>query len=162
MKLVEANKMKGAIDIGVYHGGTTIGLSEVLERGPIVGIDIIDPIIDVGKVKKRFHYVQASSYELSTVKKVRAFASQVQVLFIDGQHGYKNVKRDFAYYLPMVDVNKGIIALHDILTDRPWFGVKKLWGEIVEAHGRAHTMEICAQPHTWGGIGVLFFGDVLR
>lgn len=59
---------------------------------------------------------------------------QVDFLFIDGDHTYEGVKRDFELYSPLVREG-GIIALHDIALNEPkWVeaGVEvcKLWGEI--------------------------------
>jgi hypothetical protein len=52
-------------------------------------------------------------------------------LFIDGDHSYEGVKKDFNMYGPLVK-DGGIIAFHDI-TPYPFnlsIGVSKFWQEI--------------------------------
>jgi len=49
------------------------------------------------------------------------------LLFIDGNHTYEAVKRDWELYSPLAS---WIVAIHDILW--PQLGVKKFWSELCE------------------------------
>jgi len=51
----------------------------------------------------------------------------INALFIDADHAYESVKKDFEIYEPLV---KNIIAFHDIRT--VGFGVIKYWPELLE------------------------------
>ncbi len=53
----------------------------------------------------------------------------IDLLHIDGRHGYGDVKRDFESWLPKMS-EKGFVLLHDIEERGPDFGVWKLWEEI--------------------------------
>ena len=73
------------------------------------------------------------------------------MVFIDGDHRYKGVKRDYSGY---GSFSKDIIAFHDIV-DSPRHRkagsyVYKLWGEIV-----GEKQEII-YGGKWAGIGILY------
>ena len=78
-------------------------------------------------------------------------------LFIDADHSYDSVRRDWDNYSPMVN-SGGIIALHDII-ERPGYGVSQLWAELKSVPG-TRWMEVCqtVEPtnETRHGIGVIF------
>jgi predicted O-methyltransferase YrrM len=79
----------------------------------------------------------------------------LDVLFIDGDHTYEGVKRDFLMYKPLVR-NGGLIALHDIVPhpSHPDVKVDIFWKELKQ---QFPTREIVADwKQGWGGIGVVF------
>ena len=49
------------------------------------------------------------------------------ILFIDGDHSYEGVKKDFEMYVPLVK-DRGLILMHDITNAHE--GVPKFWEEI--------------------------------
>jgi len=61
---------------------------------------------------------------LGTLKKMLN-GRPVNLLFIDGDHNYEAVKRDYELYAPLVE---NIIALHDISS--PKHGVRIFWKEL--------------------------------
>ncbi len=74
----------------------------------------------------------------------------IDVLFIDADHTYEGVKRDFLMYAPMV-ANEGAVVLHDVSPhpNHPGVGVQRFWQEI-----GGDKEEILLPPDHWGGIGV--------
>jgi predicted O-methyltransferase YrrM len=74
----------------------------------------------------------------------------VDFLFIDGDHGYDGVRRDFELWSPLVR-SGGLIAFHDIEPDQP-HGVPQLWSELRQ---RFATEERIAANRPRYGIGVL-------
>jgi predicted O-methyltransferase YrrM len=89
--------------------------------------------------------------------------NKVDFLFIDGDHSYEGVKKDFEMYSPLVKKG-GIIVFHDIVPDYytrygiktgSWAGeVYKFWNEIKEKY---ENLEIVKDREQNGfGIGVLF------
>lgn len=72
-------------------------------------------------------------------------------LFIDGDHSYEGVKRDYEMYSRLVRKG-GLIAFHDICEHPVESGceVKKFWDELV-----GEKEEFISEPKTWGGIGVI-------
>jgi predicted O-methyltransferase YrrM len=79
----------------------------------------------------------------------------VDFLFIDGDHTYEGVRRDFEMYSPLVREG-GIIAFHDIVPGPPENvgGVPEFWNKIKT---RYRHLEIVRD---WGqggfGIGVIY------
>ena len=89
---------------------------------------------------------------LSLVRKTLADKS-VDVLFIDGDHTYEGVKRDFELYSPLVK-SPGLVAFHDItpnLLDKE-VEVPKFWNEI----RRNYRHEEIVFEGDEAGIGVLY------
>jgi len=69
------------------------------------------------------------------------------LLMIDGDHSYTQVKKDFTNFYPHVRTG-GLIIFHDInVPSAP--GVKKLWTELKPNH------KIEAELLTWPGLGVI-------
>ena len=76
-------------------------------------------------------------------------------LFIDGDHSYEGVKRDFADYAPLVRPG-GLIAFHDIVPGGPGKhgdpgGVPIFWREL--AVSRVDATEL-VEDWDWGSCGV--------
>lgn len=79
-------------------------------------------------------------------------------LFIDGDHTYEGVKRDFEMYFPLVRKG-GIIAFHDICKHPLGSDcqVEYLWERLRQSY---YCKEIVENPKQgWGGIGVLHVPD---
>lgn len=105
---------------------------------------------------------------LHTIEKYRM--NKLDFLFIDGDHTYEGVKRDFEMYSPFVKKG-GIIAFHDIKNTQKHrdrrVEVAKLWNEITDLKLPKHPnkcsyggrtfefVEFVDNSEDWGGIGVL-------
>lgn len=76
----------------------------------------------------------------------------VDLLHIDGRHGYEDATADYEEWRSSV-AGGGIILFHDIAEKERGFGVWRLWDEIAE-QGRSFTFE---HGH---GLGVLAVGEV--
>jgi len=81
--------------------------------------------------------------------------NKVDFLFIDGDHSYEGVKKDFEMYSPLVKKG-GIIAFHDIVPHPPETRceVNKFYNEIKYDYRHIEIVRDWAQK--WAGIGVLF------
>jgi predicted O-methyltransferase YrrM len=66
--------------------------------------------------KQRIRLLRADSHEARTLEAARAALERrpVDVLFIDGDHTYEGVRRDFEMYKSLVR-DGGVIAFHDIV-----------------------------------------------
>ena len=56
----------------------------------------------------------------------------IDVLHVDGRHGYDDVAEDFELYRPKLS-NKGIVLFHDTFEFQPGFGVHQFWNEMSHA-----------------------------
>ena len=78
---------------------------------------------------------------------------QIDFLFIDGDHTYEGVKRDYEMYSPLVRKG-GIVAFHDIGQNEQG-GVHHVWNDVVKPKHK-NTKELCFEPNSEKGIGVAY------
>jgi len=93
----------------------------------------------------------------------KVFSDGLDLLFLDGDHSYEGVKRDFLLYGPMVRPG-GVIAFHDIVEDNQtrygvitggWSGgVPRFWNEVKAQHEHVEFVKDADQDGY--GIGVVF------
>lgn len=76
----------------------------------------------------------------------------VEFLFVDGDHSYDGVRRDWELYSELVAPG-GLVAFHDISESNPMCGVGDLWADLKE---QFETWEFVDDADSmWNGIGVL-------
>lgn len=174
---LESRKPHHVLEIGTLKGGTA-ALWHGIATGHVVTIDLPNGRFggaDHGynaaavatrnaQLEKWFPRIRCltldSHAEDSPLLAAQAFVEeyesrleQIDFLFIDGDHTYEGVKRDFEMYSPLVRAG-GIIAFHDIL-DTPVHraagcDVARFWRELPP-----HKAEFSVNG-PWGGIGVTF------
>jgi predicted O-methyltransferase YrrM len=102
------------------------------------------------------HLVRGDSHDPGTVARIRRLLiSSVDFLFIDGDHSYHGVRRDYELYSPLVKPG-GIIAFHDIVPAAPdrVGEVPRFWAELRRAYSDSvEYVESWSQPGY--GIGVI-------
>ena len=96
------------------------------------------------------------SHKIDTLNEIRSIlkGQKLDFLFIDGDHTYTGVKKDFEMYSPLVREG-GIIAFHDIVESKfdKKIEVSKFWNEIKSNY---EYREIISEPNQDGaGIGVI-------
>lgn len=132
------------VEIGVLNGQTTKILLENT-RAHVYGIDPIIPdsmdknligneykINDLLKKYSNFTFIKDYSFNV-----IKTWSQKIDYLFIDGDHNYDAVKRDFEEWYPFVK-NNGVISLHDSAANRKgphwWPGPSKLADELIFSH----------------------------
>lgn len=168
MKVVEGINPQAVVEIGTGAGGTLFLLTRVSKPDAvIVTIDLPASAVGIGYPKwketlyssfardsQRINLVRGNSHEGSTLAAVKEGLGhrQVDVLFIDGDHTYEGVKKDFDLYSPLVRKG-GIVAFHDIVPHhiRRDIRVPEFWKEVRE---RYEHVEIVKETHR-NGIGIL-------
>ncbi len=82
---------------------------------------------------------------------LRLAGRPIDFLYIDGDHTYEGVRSDFEMYSPLVR-SGGLIAFHDIATQKAGCGVHRLWAELRD---RYRSEEWVASSSTKGN-GLLY------
>lgn len=152
------------VEIGVRHGGTSALWHELLAASVVVGIDRIghdsyrEPefsqrAVDMMAEFPRYSFVRGNSQDESTLQKVRGLITPpVGFLFIDGDHSYQGVRRDFDLWTQLMAPG-GIVAFHDIVDGpRTGGGVHRFWNEL---HYDQKVTFLTDPPADWGGIGAV-------
>ena len=162
------------VEIGTHRGGSFYAFCKVADpHATVVSIDLpgglfgggydedeLRSMRGYGLSGQSLHFLALDSNEASTCDAVAELLNgrRIGFLFIDGDHRYEGVRRDFELYSPLV-VADGLIAFHDILphAQAPLCQVNVFWDEI--KHGYRH-MELVDPDEDWGvgqwgGIGVL-------
>ncbi len=170
IKIIKNKKPKTVIEIGTAQGGTLFLISKAIpEDSLIVSIDLPGGSFGYGypkikmrlyksfsRPKQKLHLIRADSHKLNTLNKVKKILNNrtVDLLFIDGDHTYDGVKKDFEMYSPLVN-NTGIIGFHDIVISkkRSNVGVNDFWIEIKKNYEYEEIVENWKQLRC--GIGIL-------
>jgi predicted O-methyltransferase YrrM len=143
---VQSLEPKRVCEIGTSSGGTLYLFTRVAHEGAtIVSIDIVTPPhtrharAKLARGRQSVRSLEGDSQDPAMVERLRRElgGAPLDFLFIDGDHSYGGVKRDFELYSPLVRPG-GLIALHDISPDTgapggPISGdVPRFWAELRE------------------------------
>jgi predicted O-methyltransferase YrrM len=174
VRLVQEAKPARVMEIGTAKGATLLSWCRIASK-QVISVDLEHGIHGGGypAVKQRLYrefihgredvrldLFQENSQILATRQRVEAVlgGAKLDVLFIDGDHSYEGVKKDFDLWSPLVRPG-GIILFHDILphTQVAHCEVDRLWNEL-KAHYR--YQEFIHDPKQgWAGIGAVFMPE---
>lgn len=171
LKILNKMKPKVVLEIGTANGGSLFLFSRVAANdATIISIDLPGgnfgggyevwriPLYNAFKSQKqKLYLIRENSHSDITLEKIKRILNgrKIDFLFIDGDHSYEGVKKDFNMYSNLVK-DGGIIALHDIVsqTSDPECQVRIFWNEIKHKYKTKEIIYSKTQP--WGGIGVIF------
>ena len=175
LEIIRKTKPKVILEIGTAKGGTLFLFAQI--AGPdaiVISIDLpggrfggghpkwMTPIFkSFFKENQELYLIRRDSHDPLTLNIVKSILADrlVDFLFIDGDHTYEGVKKDFEMYSPLVR-RGGIIAFHDIVPhDRVHdphgaVGVPRFWNEIKHSYKYLEIVKDWNQG--WAGIGVLY------
>jgi predicted O-methyltransferase YrrM len=132
------------VEIGVAKGDNALSILEVL---PIKKLYLIDPYEEYVQdgflvteykncfsiaIEKLSKYEQACFIKKTSEEAVKDIKEQLDFVYIDGNHQYEYVKKDIAFYYPLVKQG-GILGGHDYVAHH---GVTRAVDEFAEQHGR--------------------------
>jgi len=166
LERVEQLQPRTIVEIGTDEGGTLFLWTRVAAPDALLVAVDIRPLGILGRFsayaivrrglarrRQRVELVMpVDSRDPETVERVRRLTNgrPVDFLFIDADHSYGSVKRDFELWSPLVRPG-GIVAFHDVKPDYKG-GVPVFWAELRE---RFETEERIATAEFSYGIGVL-------
>lgn len=179
LKLADGEPIKNMVEVGSARGGTFWAFAQLAQDDALVAsVDIPagSPLdvrggVDVytGRDRERFRrfaketqrvkLIDANSQLQSTVDKLldTLGSEKIDVLFIDADHRYEGVKRDFELYSPLVREG-GLIAFHDVIVQNDTrSGVHILWRELRQRYAESHEWvgTDAWGLGNWGGIGAV-------
>jgi len=165
--LIDAARPRTVLELGTHNGFSFFAMAEAARR---LGLPTVLTAIDswVGDDQAGF-YGEEVFHEVTAIAErdypgatrlIRAYfadaADQIEdrsidLLHIDGRHGYDDVLADFETYRGKLS-DRGVVIFHDTHEFQPTFGVHRLWGELAPT---APSFEF----HHGHGLGVLAIGS---
>ena len=155
LKIFKEHNPKYILEIGTANGGTLFSYCKLArEDAIIISVDLPKGLYGGGypdwkipiyqafkKPNQKLYLLREDSHQKEALEKVKEIlnGNQLDFLFIDGDHSYEGVKKDFEMYSPLVR-KEGIIAFHDInpsmgTVEKSPVGVSILWNEIKNRFG---------------------------
>jgi len=172
LEIVAELKPKVVLEIGTAGGGTLFLLTRVADpEAKIISIDLPGGPFGGGYPKwktplyksfskegQKIYLVRRDSHDpqiLEEVKRRILGSEKIDFLFIDGDHTYEGVKKDFEMYCKLVRKG-GLMAFHDIVPGPPENvgGVPKFWNEI--KHNFDYREIVSEWKQGGCGIGVVY------
>lgn len=166
--LVDVLRPERIVELGTHYGYSCFVFAEAVKR---LGLDATVDAVDswegddhAGRYGQEvYDYVRsvAESDYPDSVRLVRGWFREARPLFeeasvdllhIDGRHGYDDALADYTDWRSTVR-DGGVILFHDIAERDNGFGVWRLWEELAEP-GRSFTF------HHGHGLGVLAIGEI--
>lgn len=181
--ILQATPPKRSLEIGTNYGGTLFLLCSLSPPdAEIISIDLPCGPFGGGYPRRKvplfrkfirgdqkLHLLRADSHSPQTKQRVVRIlrGEKLDYLFIDADHTYAGVQRDFEMYSPLVR-SGGIVAFHDIVTyrDETKCHVKQFWDEIKGRYKHFEIVEkaldgampvaVTRAPLETAGLGILF------
>ncbi|MEO6695005.1 MAG: class I SAM-dependent methyltransferase [Ignavibacteria bacterium] len=143
---VVKHKPKVIAEIGTWNGGTFYVWTRINPQAKkIISIDLPDGQFGGGYDSKRIkffkefaydrdasqlYFIRGDSKAKTTTDELEKILNgdKIDFLYIDGDHTYEGIKKDFEIYLNFLS-NDGLIGFHDINTHKDGYGVVKFWNE---------------------------------
>jgi len=182
-KILQAFAPKRSLEIGTNYGGTLFLLCTLSPPdAKIISLDLPSGPFGGGYPRRKIplfrrfpragqqlQLIRADSHSSETKERVLQIldGEQLDYLFLDGDHTYSGVQRDFQMYAPLLR-SGGIVAFHDITTykQESECQVEKFWGEIKQQYrhreiiedvnGRTRPIAVSGASMDTAGIGILF------
>jgi len=169
--IVQKLNVSTMLEIGTWNGGTLFLFARIANSdAKIISSDMpggefgggyekfkMSFFTNFARENQKIYLIRASSHSASSLHKVEITLEgrKLDFLFIDGDHSYNGVKRDFEMYSPFVRKG-GLIAFHDILKNPIETNVEvySFWNEIKKSY---NYQEIVNDPgQNWAGIGLIY------
>ncbi len=170
---IKSHNPKTIVEIGTKKGGSFFIWARYIKPNRLISIDLPGGIHGGGFPKQKIPFLKyflsdkkdsnisvilGDSQSTKTLEKLKQElgGDKIDFLFIDADHRYEGVKRDFELYKPLVRKG-GLIAFHDIVDTEYHHKldcfVDKFWNEIKNDYSHIEFIQNPTQ-HKYG-IGVI-------
>jgi predicted O-methyltransferase YrrM len=174
LKLFRDVNPRYILEIGTAQGGSLFCFCKLArEDAVIISIDLPGgkfgggypmwrvPIYKAfAKPKQKLILLRADSHKEETLEKARGIlgGNLLDFLFIDGDHTYEGVMKDFEMYSGLVK-DGGIIVFHDVALHHrfPECHVPDFWAELCKRYPNQCREIIKDRNQGWGGIGIFIY-----
>ena len=165
--LIDAARPRTVLELGTHNGFSFFAMAEAARR---LGLPTTLTAIDswLGDDQAGFYGEEVFSNVTAIAERdypgvtrlIRAYFADaadqiddgsIDLLHIDGRHGYDDVRADFEGYRGKLS-ERGVVIFHDTHEFQPTFGVHRLWNELAPT---APSFEF----HHGHGLGVLAVGS---
>jgi predicted O-methyltransferase YrrM len=172
-KVVEDKKPRTILEIGTARGGTLFLASQLAaDDALIVSIDLPDGMYGGGypkwkipfylsfkKANQKIELIQGDSHSDEIYNQLLSILNgrKIDYLFIDGDHTFEGVKKDFDTYTQLLN-DKAVVAFHDIgkdLSEVPNHFVHEYWESIKNKYNYKEVIKDPKQSKL--GIGIIQF-----
>ncbi|MCX7697938.1 MAG: class I SAM-dependent methyltransferase [Candidatus Goldbacteria bacterium] len=171
LNLLSKRQISNVLEIGTENGGTLFFWGKILkENGILISLDL--PLEKNGygykewrsnlfknfvKDNQKLFLLRDDSHSFEALENIKKIlnSEKLDFLFIDGDHSYEGVKKDFEMYSGLVKEG-GLIAFHDIVFhSRGGSEVDRFWKEIKNKFNYEEFVDDWNQDGC--GIGVIYY-----
>lgn len=159
-KLVKSLESPLCVEIGRFKGGSTFLIAQALGQGKLVSIDLHRKMMlksegasydeQLRFALRRFKLADKVELAVADSSTYPNADSSVDLIFIDGDHTYEGVKRDYQHWLNAVKPG-GHIIFHDACSSRPHAtvheGITRFVREIQETGRVSHLKNTGSLMH---------------
>lgn len=148
--LAEEMGSRLSVELGLCGGGGSLHLA--MSSARVIGVDITleypDNIRWIRRNYDNFEFLHGDSVQVAPI--IFEAKGEIDVLFIDTTHTYKQTKAEYDAYTPYLS-DTAIVCLDDLF--RP--GMDQAWAEMPETKARFDFLHPSQSP-TDGGFGVIW------
>jgi hypothetical protein len=146
--LVDATRPNSIVELGTHNGFSYFVFCEAVRRlglptktfaldswegddqAGFYGTEVYDGVVALNSEYSDFSTLLRGYFDDSLDAIPDA---SVDLLHIDGRHGYDDVRHDFEAWLPKL-TDRGVVVFHDVAEHQEGFGVWQFWEEVSEQH----------------------------
>lgn len=133
LKLLIEKNVKKVLQIGLGHfGSTQFCLSLICDEVVTVEYDIKNIANYANREllynQNKEHFIYGDSADENVISQAANYG-KFDAVFIDGNHSYEYVKKDYKNYSSLVKIG-GIVAFHDACLDAERYGTPKVLSEL--------------------------------
>lgn len=164
--LISNTQPATVVELGTHNGFSFFAMAEAAKRldleTELFAVDTWEGDDHAGfYTNQTYEYVKTvAEAEYPNAHLIRALFAEaatqfedgsIDLLHIDGRHGYEDVKEDYLTYLPKLS-DQAVVIFHDTNEYSEGFGVHQFWGELETTHPSFHFLH----GH---GLGILTPGN---